>query len=256
MGEVIRHGNLLNLKTRPRGRALDWDEGFVGTDQPEGGSLEQQGFGWKSTYGTGIGGDAITSGLEGAWTPTPTAWDNSYFEMLFSFEWELTESPAGAKQWKPSDPGAAELVPDAHDASRRHAPMMLTTDLALRVDPVYEEISRRFYENPDQLADAFARAWFKLTHRDMGPITRYLGPEVPDEELIWQDPVPAVDHPLVSEGDVATLKERVLGSGLSVDQLVRTAWASASTFRSSDQRGGASFGFVEFSCQCGNFGGA
>ena len=219
--------------------------------EPEGGTLEQQGFGWKSTYGTGVGGDAITSGLEGAWTPTPTAWDNSYFEMLFSFEWELGESPAGAKQWKPSDPAAAELVPDAHDASRRHAPMMLTTDLALRVDPVYEEISRRFYENPDQLADAFARAWFKLTHRDMGPVSRYLGPEVHDEELIWQDPVPAVEHPLVSEGDVATLKERVLGSGLSVDQLVRTAWASASTFRSSDKRGGANGGRIRLEPQNG-----
>ncbi|HET7902324.1 MAG TPA: catalase/peroxidase HPI, partial [Candidatus Nanopelagicales bacterium] len=219
--------------------------------EPEGGDLEQQGFGWKSTYGTGVGGDAITSGLEGAWTPTPTTWDMSYFDTLFGFEWEQTESPAGAKQWKPTDPAAADLVPDAHDPAKRHAPMMLTTDLALRVDPVYEQISRRFHENPDQFADAFARAWFKLTHRDMGPVNRYLGPEVPSEELIWQDPVPAVDHPLVSEGDVATLKERVLASGLTVAQLARTAWAAASTHRKSDKRGGANGGRIRLEPQNG-----
>ncbi|MFN8157890.1 MAG: catalase/peroxidase HPI [Candidatus Nanopelagicales bacterium] len=219
--------------------------------EPEGADLEAQGFGWKSSYGSGVGGDAITSGLEGAWTPTPTTWDNSYFETLFSFEWEQTESPAGAKQWKPTDPAAAELVPDAHDPAKRHAPMMLTTDLALRVDPVYEEISRRFYENPDQFADAFARAWFKLTHRDMGPIGRYLGPEVPAEELIWQDPVPAVDHDLVSDADVAALKSALLSSGLSVAQLVRTAWASASTFRSTDKRGGANGARVRLEPQSG-----
>ncbi|MCC9309622.1 catalase/peroxidase HPI [Kitasatospora sp. RB6PN24] len=206
---------------------------------PEGAPLEQQGLGWKSGFGTGKGGDAITSGLEGAWTPTPTAWDNSFFETLFGYEWELTKSPAGAFQWKPKNGAASDAVPDAHDPAKRHAPMMLTTDLSLRLDPVYEPISRRFLENPDQFADAFARAWFKLTHRDMGPVTRYLGPEVPSETLIWQDPVPAVDHELVGDAEVAALKERILASGLTVAELVATAWASASTFRGSDKRGGA-----------------
>ncbi|WP_308195457.1 catalase/peroxidase HPI [Dactylosporangium sp. AC04546] len=207
--------------------------------EPEGAAIEEQGLGWKNAHGTGKGGDAITSGLEGAWTPTPTKWDNTFFETLFSFEWEQTESPAGAKQWKPTDPAAGELVPDAHDAAKRHAPMMLTTDLALRVDPNYERISRRFYEHPDEFADAFARAWFKLTHRDMGPVSRYLGPEVPAEQLIWQDPLPAVTHELVGPEDVAALKAKVLASGLSVAQLVATAWASAASFRGTDKRGGA-----------------
>ncbi|MET7396636.1 catalase/peroxidase HPI [Dactylosporangium sp. NPDC005572] len=207
--------------------------------EPEGAAIEEQGLGWKNAHGTGKGGDAITSGLEGAWTPTPTKWDNTFFETLFSFEWEQTESPAGAKQWKPTDPAAGELVPDAHDAAKRHAPMMLTTDLALRVDPNYERISRRFYENPEEFADAFARAWFKLTHRDMGPVSRYLGAEVPAEQLIWQDPVPAVTHDLVGPDDVAALKAKVLASGLSVAQLVATAWASAASFRGTDKRGGA-----------------
>ncbi|GIF75062.1 catalase/peroxidase HPI [Asanoa siamensis] len=207
--------------------------------EPEGAPIEQMGLGWKSTHETGVGAHAITSGLEGAWTKTPTLWDNTFFETLFSFEWEQTESPAGAKQWKPADGAGADLVPDAHDPAKRHAPMMLTTDLALRVDPIYEEISRRFYEHPDQFADAFARAWFKLTHRDLGPIQRYLGAEVPAEELIWQDRVPAVDHELVDDADVAALKERILASGLTVGELVSTAWASASTFRGTDKRGGA-----------------
>jgi catalase-peroxidase len=207
--------------------------------EPEAAPLEQQGFGWKNSFGTGKGGDTITSGLEGAWTPAPTTWDNGYFETLFSFEWEQTESPAGAKQWKPTDPAAADLVPDAHDPAKRHAPMMLTTDLALRVDPIYEQIARRFYENPAEFADAYARAWFKLTHRDMGPKARYLGPEVPAEDLIWQDPVPAVDHALVGDAEVAELKAAVLASGLGVAELVRAAWASASTYRDTDKRGGA-----------------
>ncbi|MGC0312756.1 catalase/peroxidase HPI [Kitasatospora acidiphila] len=206
---------------------------------PEGAPLEQQGLGWKSGFGTGKGGDAITSGLEGAWTATPTTWNNSFFETLFGYEWELTKSPAGAFQWKPKNGAGAGTVPDAHDPAKSHAPTMLTTDLSLRMDPVYEPISRRFLENPDQLADAFARAWFKLTHRDMGPIARYLGPEVPSEALLWQDPVPAVDHELVGAADVAALKERILASGLTVSQLVTTAWAAASSFRGSDKRGGA-----------------
>ncbi len=217
--------------------AADGDT-YVGAE-PEGASLEEQGLGWTSTFGTGKGGDAITSGLEGAWTPTPAAWDNSFFETLFAYEWELTKSPAGAWQWIPVDGGGAGTVPDAHDASKRYTPVMLTTDLSLRIDPIYEPISRRFLENPDEFADAFARAWFKLVHRDMGPVARYLGPEVPEEELIWQDPVPAVDHELVDAADVAALKARILESGLSVSQLVATAWASASTFRDSDMRGGA-----------------
>ncbi len=217
--------------------AADADE-YVGRE-PEGASLEEQGLGWKSTFGSGKAGDAITSGLEGAWTPTPATWDNSFFETLFGYDWDLVKSPAGAWQWVPTDPAAADAVPDAHDPSKRHAPVMLTTDLALRMDPIYEPISRRFLENPDEFADAFARAWYKLTHRDMGPVSRYLGPEVPDEELIWQDPVPAVDHELVDEQDIAGLKTNILASGLSISQLVSTAWASASTFRDSDKRGGA-----------------
>ena len=213
-------------------------EQYVGRE-PEGAPLAEQGLGWHNSHGTGAGGDTITSGLEGAWTNTPTTWDNSYFDILFGYEWELTKSPAGAQQWKPTDPAAASTVPDAHDPTRTHAPMMTTADLALRVDPVYEQISRHFHENPAEFADAFARAWFKLTHRDMGPVARYLGPEVPQEELIWQDPVPALTHELVDAADVAALKEQVLASGLSVAQLVSTAWASASTFRGSDKRGGA-----------------
>jgi catalase-peroxidase len=214
------------------------DAALVGPE-PEAAPIEEMGLGWRNAHGSGKGGDTITSGLEGAWTPTPVTWDNSYFETLFSFEWQLTESPAGAKQWKPTDEAAATLVPDAHDPSTRHAPMMLTTDLALRVDPNYERISRRFFENPQELADAFARAWFKLTHRDMGPIARYLGPLVPAEQLIWQDPVPAVTHELVGPDDVAALKGTILASGLSVSELVATAWASAATFRGTDKRGGA-----------------
>ncbi len=217
--------------------AADADE-YLGRE-PEGASLEEQGFGWTNTYGTGHGADTITSGLEGAWTPTPIAWDNSYFETLFRYDWDLVKSPAGAWQWVPTDPAAADAVIDAHDPSKRHAPVMLTTDLALRMDPIYGPISRRFYENPAEFADAFARAWFKLTHRDMGPVARYLGPEVPAEELIWQDPVPAVDHELVDDADIAALKRTIVGSGLSVAQLVSTAWASASTYRDSDKRGGA-----------------
>jgi catalase-peroxidase len=206
---------------------------------PAAASIEDQGFGWKNKFGTGNAGDTITSGLEGAWTDTPTRWGNDFFENLFTYEWELTRSPAGAQQWKPKGNAAADTVPDAHDPTKRHAPTMLTTDLALRFDPTYEKISRRFYEHPEEFADAFARAWFKLTHRDMGPICRYLGPEVPAEELIWQDPVPTVTHALIDDQDAAALKETVLASGLSVSELVSTAWASASTFRGSDKRGGA-----------------
>ncbi|WP_428249636.1 catalase/peroxidase HPI [Ferrovibrio sp.] len=210
----------------------------VGAD-PEAGAIEDQGFGWKSSFGSGKGGDTITSGLEVTWTTTPTKWSNNFLWNLFGYEWELTKSPAGAHQWKPKYGMGANTVPDAHDASKRHAPMMLTTDLALRVDPAYEKISRRFMENPDQFADAFARAWFKLTHRDMGPHARYLGPEVPAEALIWQDPIPAVDHKLIDDVDAAALKAKILAAGLSVSELVATAWASASTFRGSDKRGGA-----------------
>ncbi len=217
--------------------------------EPEGAPIEQQGTGWKNAHGTGVGGDTTTSGIEGAWTPTPTQWDNSYFDMLFGYEWELTKSPAGAQQWKPSDPAAAELVPDAHDPARRHAPMMTTADMAMRMDPVYEPISRRFHENPEEFADAFARAWFKLTHRDMGPKARYLGPEVPAEDLIWQDPVPAVDHALVGEAEIASIKERLVASGLTVGELVSTAWAAASTYRNSDKRGGANGGRIRLSPQ-------
>jgi catalase-peroxidase len=207
--------------------------------EPEAASIEEQGLGWKSSFGTGKGGDAITSGLEVTWTSTPTRWSNNFFRTLFGYEWELTKSPAGAHQWKPKGDAGAGTVLAAHDPSKRHAPGMLTTDLSLRFDPAYEKISRRFYENPDQFADAFARAWFKLTHRDMGPRTRYLGPEVPAEELIWQDPIPAVNHKLIDEKDIASLKGKILASGLSVSELVSTAWASASTFRGSDKRGGA-----------------
>ncbi|HEY5912452.1 MAG TPA: catalase/peroxidase HPI [Verrucomicrobiae bacterium] len=206
---------------------------------PEAAGLEEQGLGWKSTYGTGKGGDAITSGLEVTWTTTPTQWSNGFFKNLFGYEWELTKSPAGAHQWIAKGGAGAGTVPDAHDPSRRHAPTMLTTDLSLRLDPVYEKISRRFYEHPDQFADAFARAWFKLTHRDMGPRARYLGPEVPAEELLWQDPIPAVNHKLIDQKDIASLKGKILASGLSVSEMVSTAWASASTFRGSDKRGGA-----------------
>ena len=207
--------------------------------EPEGAAIAEQGLGWKNAFGSGKAGDAITSGLEGTWTPTPTTWDNSFFETLFGYEWELTKSPAGAHQWVPKDGAGADTVPDAHDASKRHTPVMLTTDLALRMDPIYAPISRRFFENPDEFADAFARAWFKLTHRDMGPVSRYLGPEVPGEQLLWQDPVPAVDHELIDAEDAAALKGRILDSGLTVSELVSTAWASASTFRGSDKRGGA-----------------
>jgi catalase-peroxidase len=213
------------------------DPSLVGPE-PEGCPVEHQLLGWKNAFGTGKGTDAITSGLEGAWTPTPTAWDNSYFETLFGYEWELTKSPAGANQWKPKDGAGADAVPDAQDPSVRHAPMMLTTDLALRLDPIYEPISRRFMENPAQLADAFAKAWYKLLHRDMGPVSRFRGPWVPEPQL-WQDPVPAVDHELIGEADIAALKAKVLGSGLSVSQLVSTAWASAASFRGTDMRGGA-----------------
>jgi len=217
--------------------AADADK-YVGRE-PAAASIEEQGLGWKNSFGTGSGDDAITSGLEGAWTTTPTQWSNNFFENLFKFEWELTKSPAGAFQWKPKDGAGAGTVPDAHDPSKRHSPTMLTTDLSLRVDPVYEKISRHFYENPAEFADAFARAWFKLTHRDMGPLARYLGKEVPKEILIWQDPLPAVTYKLIDDSDIASLKSKILASGLSVSELVSTAWASASTFRGSDKRGGA-----------------
>ena len=210
---------------------------YVGPE-PEGAPLEEQGLGWRNTAGSGVGVDAITSGLEGAWTNEPSKWDNGFFDNLYRYEWELTTSPAGAQQWTPTDPAAQDTVPDAHDPSKRHAPMMLTTDLALRLDPIYGPISQRFHENPDQLADAFARAWFKLLHRDMGPVSRYLGPWVPEPQL-WQDPVPAVDHELIGDQDIAALKATILASGLSVSQLVGAAWASAATFRGTDKRGGA-----------------
>jgi len=214
------------------------DAKHVGVE-PEAAGIEAQGLGWENSYGSGKGGDTISSGLEVTWTTTPTRWSNNFFWNLFGYEWELTKSPAGAHQWKPKHGMGADTVPDAHDPAKRHAPAMLTTDLALRFDPAYEKISRRFHENPDQFADAFARAWFKLTHRDMGPLSRYLGPLVPKEELIWQDPVPAVDHVLIDETDIAALKATILASGLTIPQLVTTAWASAATFRGSDKRGGA-----------------
>ena len=214
------------------------DAALVGPE-PEAAPIEAQGLGWKSSHGSGKGGDTIGSGLEGAWTPTPIQWDNSFFDTLFGYDWDLVKSPAGAWQWIPTDPATTDAVPDAHDPSKRHAPIMLTTDLALRMDPIYGPISKRFHKNPEEFADAFARAWFKLTHRDMGPRSRYLGAEVPAEELIWQDPVPAVDHELIDAQDIAGLKGKILASGLSVSELVSTAWASASTFRGSDKRGGA-----------------
>ncbi|CAB4832993.1 unannotated protein [freshwater metagenome] len=217
--------------------AADPDK-YVGPE-PEGAPLQEQGLGWKNSFGTGSGADTISSGLEGAWTPTPTKWDNSYFETLFGYEWVKTTSPAGATQWIPTDAAAGSAVPDAHDPAKKHAPVMFTTDIALRMDPIYEPISRRFLENPAELADAFARAWFKLTHRDMGPIQRYLGPLVPTEELIWQDRIPQLTHELLSKEDVANIKAKVLASGLSISQLVSTAWASAATYRGTDKRGGA-----------------
>ncbi len=213
------------------------DAAHVGPE-PEAAGIEEQGLGWRSSYGTGKGADTISSGLEVTWTTTPTQWSSNFLENLFSYEWELTKSPAGAYQWTAKNGAGADAIPDAHDPSKRHAPTMLTTDLSLRFDPVYEKIARRFFENPDEFQDAYARAWFKLTHRDMGPKTRYLGPDVPDEDLIWQDPIPAVDHELIDETDIALLKAKVLDSGLSVSELVSTAWASASTFRGSDKRGG------------------
>jgi catalase-peroxidase len=216
--------------------------GAVGSEyvgpEPEGCPVEHQGLGWVNSYGSGVGVDALTSGLEGAWTNEPTKWDNGYIDNLYNYEWELTKSPAGANQWKPKNPEAEGTVPDAHDASKRHAPMMLTTDLALRLDPIYGPITKRFHENPDQLADAFAKAWYKLLHRDMGPLSRYLGPWVPEAQL-WQDPVPAVDHDLIGDADIAALKAKILDSGLSVSQLVSTAWAAAASFRGTDKRGGA-----------------
>ncbi|NOY65689.1 MAG: catalase/peroxidase HPI, partial [Nitrospirae bacterium] len=211
---------------------------YVGPE-PEAAPIEEQGLGWKNSFGTGKGADTITSGLEGAWTPTPTRWDNTFLETLFRYDWNLEKSPAGAYQWVPSDPAAAEMVPDAHDQSKRHAPIMFTTDLALRMDPVYRPIAKRFLENPDEFAEAFSRAWFKLTHRDLGPRSRYLGPELPAEELLWQDPLPGVDHELIDEKDIALLKSKILASGLTISELVYTAWSSAATFRSSDKRGGA-----------------
>ncbi len=224
------------------------DTTLVGPE-PEGSLIEEQGLGWSSKYATGIAGDAITSGIEVTWSTTPTKWSNNFFDNLFGYEWELTKSPAGAHQWTPKNGAGAGTVPDAHDPSKRHSPSMLTTDLSLRLDPAYEKISRRFHQHPEQFADAFARAWFKLTHRDMGPIVRYLGPLVPKEELLWQDPIPAIDHELVSEQDIAALKAKILASGLSVSELVSTAWASASTFRGSDKRGGANGGRIRLAPQ-------
>jgi catalase-peroxidase len=217
--------------------------------EPEGASIEEQGLGWKSSYGSGKAGDQIGSGLEGAWTPTPVNWDNSFLETLFGYEWDLTKSPAGAYQWVPTDPAAADAVPDAHDPSKKHAPVMLTTDLALRMDPIYAPISRRFLENPDEFADAFARAWYKLLHRDMGPVARYLGPWVPEETLLWQDPVPEVTHDLIDDQDIAALKGKLLESGLSISQLVSIAWASVSTYRDTDKRGGGNGARVRLSPQ-------
>jgi catalase-peroxidase len=216
--------------------------------EPEGAPLEEQGFGWRNPAGTGVGGDAVTSGLEGAWTNEPAKWDNGFFDNLYKYDWELTTSPAGAQQWTPTDPAAQDDVPDAHDPSKRHAPMMLTTDLALRLDPIYGPISQRFHENPDQLATAFAKAWYKLLHRDMGPVSRYLGPWVPEPQL-WQDPVPAVDHELIDDQDVAALKGQLLASGLSIPQLVATAWAAAASFRGTDKRGGANGGRIRLAPQ-------
>jgi len=230
--------------------AVPSPEQYIGPE-PEGAPLEEQGLGWKNLYGTGTGGDAWTSGLEGAWTDDPVRWDNGFFDNLFRYEWELTTSPSGAKQWTPKDPAARHAVPDAHDPSKRHPPVMLTTDIALRVDPAYEPISRRFHEHPEQFAQAFAKAWYKLVHRDMGPVSRYLGPLVPAEPQLWQDPVPAVDHDLVDSRDITTLKGRLLASGLSVSELVKTAWASAATFRGTDRRGGANGGRLRLAPQRG-----
>jgi len=227
--------------------AADGDEYL--DDEPEGADIAAQGLGWRNRFGTGLGSDTITSGLEGAWTPDPIRWDNRFFETLFKYEWELTKSPAGANQWTPKNVEEQDLVPDAHDPSKEHPPIMATTDLSLKVDPVYEEISKRFYENPDSFADTFARAWYKLLHRDMGPVTRYLGPWVPDEELLWQDPVPAVDHELIDDADVVALKAKILASGPSISQLVSTAWASASTYRDTDKRGGANGARIRLSPQ-------
>src|SRR5512139_1046289 len=224
------------------------DAALVGPE-PEGASIAAQGLGWINSFGSGKGGDTIGSGIEGAWTPNPIRWDTGYFDMLFGYDWKLTKSPAGAHQWIPTDPAAANLVPDAHDPTKRHAPIMTTADMAMKMDPEYRKISERFHKNPDQFADAFARAWFKLTHRDMGPKARYLGPLVPKEALIWQDPIPAVNHPLIGEQDIAALKARILSSGLSISQLVSTAWASASTFRGSDKRGGANGARIRLSPQ-------
>ncbi len=226
------------------------DPALMGAE-PEAAGMEEQGLGWRSTHGTGVGPDAITSGLEGAWTPTPTEWDNTFLDLLFKYDWELKKSPAGAWQWHPIDPAEEDLVPDAHDPSQKVPTMMATTDLSLKEDPIYEPIARRFHENPDELADAFAKAWFKLTHRDMGPKSRYLGPEVPEEEFLWQDPVPAVDHALVDEDDIAALKAKVLDSDLTVPELVRVAWASASTYRNSDMRGGANGARIRLAPQKG-----
>lgn len=214
------------------------DAAHVGPE-PEGASIVEQGLGWKSTFNTGVGVDAITSGIEGAWTPTPTQWDNSYLETLFKYDWEVTKSPAGAWQWQPKGGAGADTVPDAHDPAKRHAPIMTTADMSMKMDPIYEPIARRYRDHPDEFAEQFAKAWFKLTHRDMGPKSRYLGPEVPEEDFLWQDPIPAVDHDLINEQDIAALKEKILASGLSVSQLVSTAWASAVTYRDSDKRGGA-----------------
>jgi catalase-peroxidase len=223
---------------------------YVGPE-PEGAGVEEQGFGWKSSFGNGNGVHAISSGLEGAWTTNPVKWDNNYLENLFAYEWELTKSPAGAYQWTPKDGAGADTVPDAHDRKKKHAPIMFTTDLSLRVDPIYEKISRRFLEQPQEFADAFARAWFKLTHRDMGPLSRYLGPLVPKEQLLWQDPIPAVDHELIGEKEIAALKAKILASGLSISQLVTTAWASAATFRGGDKRGGANGARIRLAPQKG-----
>ena len=223
------------------------DPELVGAE-PEGAPIEQQGLGWKNRFGTGKGDDTITSGLEGAWTNEPTKWDNGYLDNLFNYEYELTKSPAGANQWKPKNPEAQNTVPDAHDPSKRHAPMMLTTDLALKMDPIYAPIVKRFHENPDQLADAFGKAWYKLLHRDMGPVTRYLGPWVPEPQL-WQDPVPAVDHKLIGAADIGALKGKILASGLSMSRLVSTAWASAASFRGTDMRGGANGGRIRLAPQ-------
>jgi catalase-peroxidase len=223
---------------------------YVGRE-PEGASIEEQGLGWKNTFGSGKGDDSITSGIEGAWTPNPTRWDNGYFDMLFRYEWELVKSPAGAWQWQAKDVAKEHMVPDAHDPSKKRPPIMTTADMSMRMDPIYEKIARRFHANPDEFADAFARAWFKLTHRDMGPISRYLGPEVPNEQLLWQDPVPAVDHKLIGKKDIAALKAKILDSGLSIAKLVSTAWASASSFRGSDKRGGANGARIRLAPQKG-----